>query len=263
MQFNPRAVIHRWLRFRHRGTCAFGTLDSGVITVHRGDIFTCPEVTSKCIELTAVQLLTPTQPTKMLGLWNNFAAPDIRQNFNRSPEPLYFMKGENSFLASGGTIRKPPSYDGRIVFEGELGIVIGKKCRCISEEEAKNYIFGYTCVNDVTAIDVINRYPAFPQWTRAKGYDTFGAFGPVVATGLDPDELTVCTLCNGEARQNYQTSSMIFKPYRLISMLSHDMTLVPGDVIACGTSVGAGCMEPGSTVEIVIDGIGTLRNCFQ
>ena len=150
-----------------------------------------------------------------------------------------------------------------MVYEGELGVVIGRRCSGVSEEQAGEYIFGYTCINDVTALQLINQDPAFPQWTRAKSFDTFGPFGPTVAAGLDLAGLTVKTLLNGRERQNYPVSDMIFAPEVLVSRISHDMTLSPGDVIACGTSIGALPMKPGSTVEVVIEGIGTLRNTFE
>ena len=133
-----------------------------------------------------------------------------------------------------------------------------------SEAEAADAIFGYTCINDVTAADLINKNPTFAQWVRAKSFDTFGVFGPVVATGLDPMTLTIKTMLNGEERQNYPVSDMYFPPVTLVALISRDMTLEPGDVIACGTSVGVGVMkEPKNVVEVIIDGIGTLSNRFD
>jgi 2-keto-4-pentenoate hydratase/2-oxohepta-3-ene-1,7-dioic acid hydratase in catechol pathway len=147
-----------------------------------------------------------------------------------------------------------------VLYEGELGIVIGRRCANIGEAEAATHIFGYTCINDVTAIDILHADPAFAQWTRAKGFDGFGVIGPVIATGLDPAGLRIRTLLDGRERQNYAVSDMFFEPYRLVSLISQDMTLNPGDIIACGTSVGALPMKPGSQVEVVIDGIGTLSS---
>ena len=109
------------------------------------------------------------------------------------------------------------------------------------------YIFGYTCVNDVTAAEILNKDPGFAQWTRAKSFDTFGVFGPVIATDVDPNLLVVRTLLNDQERQNYPVSDAIFGPAALVSLISRDMTLEAGDVIACGTSVGVGSMKPGST----------------
>ena len=152
--------------------------------------------------------------------------------------------------------------NGKIVFEGELGIVIGKTCRHVPVDEAAQYVFGYTCINDVTAFDLLNKNPSFAQWTRCKAADTFGVFGPAVATDLDPLSLKVRTLVDGQERQNYPITDMVFTPDELVSRVSYDMTLVPGDIIACGTSVGVGTLKPGNVVEIIIDGVGTLRNEF-
>ena len=123
-------------------------------------------------------------------------------------------------------------------------------------------MFGYTCANDVTVADILNRDASFAQWVRAKGFDTFCPMGPVVATGLDPATLTVTTLLDGEVRQHYPISDMRFSVQQLVSLISLDMTLHPGDVILCGTSVGVGSMKPGSLVEVEIDGIGKLSNRF-
>ena len=157
----------------------------------------------------------------------------------------------------------PKSYAGKVIYEGELGIVIGRRTRGVSEAEAASCIFGYTCINDVTAIEIITRDPGFAQWTRAKSFDSFGVFGPVIATGVDPVKLVVKTILNAQERQSYPVSDIIFAPARLVSLISHDMTLEAGDVIACGTSTGVGSMKPGSTVSIVIDGIGALTNRFE
>ncbi|MEN3291617.1 MAG: hypothetical protein V7642_870, partial [Burkholderiales bacterium] len=131
------------------------------------------------------------------------------------------------------------------------------------EADAMRYVFGYTCANDVTMADILHRDPAFPQWVRAKGFDTFCPFGPMVATGLDPATLVVKTILNREVRQNYPISDMIFSVPRLVSLISRDMTLYPGDLILCGTSIGVGSMKPGSTVEVEIDAVGKLANRFE
>ena len=133
----------------------------------------------------------------------------------------------------------------------------------MSEAEAESHIFGYTCINDVTAVGLLNADPAFPQWTRAKSFDTFGVFGPVVATGLDPATLTIRTVYNDQERQNYPATDLILQPATIVSMISQDLTLHPGDVICCGTSRGVGSMKPGTTVEVTIDGIGTLSNRYE
>jgi 2-keto-4-pentenoate hydratase/2-oxohepta-3-ene-1,7-dioic acid hydratase in catechol pathway len=161
-------------------------------------------------------------------------------------------------------IKRPASYTGKTTYEGELGIVIGTPCREVAVNDANDFIFGYTCVNDVTASDILNRDPTFPQWARSKGIDGYGPFGPVITTGLDPAKLVVRTILNGEERQNYPIADMIFSAQRLVSLISHDMTLLPGDLICCGTSVGVGVMkEPVNTVTVAIDGIGELTNEFR
>jgi 2-keto-4-pentenoate hydratase/2-oxohepta-3-ene-1,7-dioic acid hydratase in catechol pathway len=133
----------------------------------------------------------------------------------------------------------------------------------VPEADAAAHVFGYTCINDVTALDLLAADPSFPQWTRAKGFDGFAPVGPVIATGIDPAGLVVRTLVNGRERQNYPVADMIFPPAKLVSLISRDLTLEPGDVIACGTSLGVLPMRPGTTVEVAIDGIGTLKNVFE
>ena len=253
-----------WIRFERGGEAAFGTVENGSIAVHGGDLFAGAQPTGETVSLADVKLLTPCQPTKMVALWNNFRALAAKLGLAEPAEPLFFLKAANSFIAGGETIRRPKSYDGPVVFEGELGIVIGRRCKDIDEPEADAHIFGYTCINDVTAARIIDRDPSFAQWARAKSYDGFGAFGPVIATGLDPDGLTVRTVLNGDERQNYPVADMVFLPRRLVSLLSQDMTLMPGDVVCCGTSLGVGSMkEPRNVVEVTIDGIGTLGNVFE
>lgn len=252
----------KWTRFKHDDAIGFGVLQANTIDVHEGDIFSHAVSTGVKLDLAAVELLTPCEPTKMIGLWNNFHAAAVKQGWTIPEHPLYFIKPSSCLLPSGGTILQPTSYAGRVIYEGELGVVIGKECTNVSEDQADGYIFGYTCVNDVTALALIDEDESFPQWTRAKSFDTFGPFGPVVATGIDPSGLQVQTLLNRRVRQNYPVSDMIFSPRQLVSLISHNMTLVPGDVITCGTSLGALPMKAGATVEVSIEGIGVLSNVF-
>jgi 2-keto-4-pentenoate hydratase/2-oxohepta-3-ene-1,7-dioic acid hydratase in catechol pathway len=256
-------IVAHWIRFEHQGRAGFGVIENDGIRIHSGDMFADAQPTGATVSLPAVKVLTPTQPSKMVALWNNFHAVAAKLGNPVPPEPLYFLKASNSFLAHGETIRVPASYSGKVVYEGELGIVIGKRCTAVSEAQAPGCIFGYTCINDVTAAEIVGKDATFGQWARAKGFDTFGVFGPVVATGLDPSKLTVRTILNGQERQNYPVVDMIFPPATLVSLISQDMTLEPGDVIACGTSVGVGSMKPGSSISIVIEGIGTLSNRYE
>lgn len=251
-----------WVRFEADGAESVGMLDSGagVIQVHSGDLFRNPVPTGEERRLDEVRLLAPVRPNKFIGLWNNFHELAAKLGSAIPAEPLFFLKAPTSVLAPGEAIRAPVGYTGKIIYEGELGIVVGSRCSRASEADAERAIFGYTCVNDVTALDILGADPAFPQWARAKGCDTFGPCGPAIATGLDWSALRVRTLLNGRERQSYPASDMILPPFRIVSLISREMTLEAGDLIACGTSIGVLPMRAGMVVEVSIDGIGTLRN---
>ncbi|MBS1170929.1 MAG: Ureidoglycolate lyase [Burkholderiaceae bacterium] len=256
--------MQTWVRYEQGGKTGFGTLEGDTISVYSGDMFNNPTATGEKISRAQVKLLTPCTPSKMILLWNNFHALANKLGVALPSEPLYLLKPGTAFIAEGDTVKKPNTYDGKVVYEGELAIVIGKRCKEVTEEQAKDYIFGYTCSNDVTAGEIIQKDPTFAQWTRAKGFDTFGSFGPGIVTGIDnPNTLVIKTILNGQERQNYPVSDMVFQPHKLVSMISRDMTLEPGDIISCGTSVGVGSMKPGSTVEVIIDGVGHLTNRYE
>ncbi|AZO81373.1 2-hydroxyhepta-2,4-diene-1,7-dioate isomerase [Bosea sp. Tri-39] len=258
-----RQASAHWVRFVLAGRERFGTLVGEAIAIHSGDMYAGARPTGERVPLDEVTLLAPSTPSKIIALWNNFHALAGKLGMPVPPEPLYLMKAPSCMAAPGFTVMRPPSYAGKVVYEGELGIVIGRNCSRVSPQAAGEFIFGYTCVNDITALDLIAADPTFPQWVRAKSFDGFGPFGPVVATGLDPRALTVRTLLNGQERQNYPIADMIFPPHELVSRLSHDMTLLPGDLICCGTSLGVGVMkEPVNTIEVTVEGIGTLMNAF-
>ena len=250
----------RWVRFEFRGEVCFGTLAGEVITEHAGDMFVDPLQTGREIALAEVELLIPTLPSKCVALANNFHALISKAGLTIPDEPLYFLKANSSLSPTGKPIRRPVGYQGKIIFEGELGLVMGKTCRDVEVDDALAYLFGCTCVNDVTSIELLNKNPTFQQWTRSKAADTFGVLGPAIATGIDPGKLVVKAHLNGQERQNYPVADMVFTPAELISHISKDMTLLPGDVIACGTSVGVGSMKPDSLIEISIEEVGTLRN---
>ena len=251
-----------WLAYTHQNQAGFGTLVGEEIHVHTGNLFQNPQTSGAVLKLADVAITLPCQPSKLIGLWNNYHAQAAKQNLSIPAEPLYFIKAPSSYLAHGQSITTPAHYDGRVVYEGELGIVIGHVCKNADVVQAQHAIFGYTGINDVTALDLLNKDAAFAQWTRAKSFDTFGVFGPCIATDLDWTTLSVQTLINGRERQNYPCSDMIFSPAQIVSQLSKEMTLMPGDIIACGTSLGVLPMKAGTVVEVVIQGIGTLRNTF-
>lgn len=252
-----------WVRFTRDGDAGFGTLVGETITVHEGDMFGDATPTGASVALTDVELQTPCKPSKIVALWNNSRSAAEKQGLTQPEYPLFFLKGPNTYLAPGGTIRKPASYEGRVIYEAELGIVIGKACKEVSEADAPAHIFGYTCVNDVTAMQLLDADPSFPQWARAKGFDTFGPFGPAIATDIDLTGASIRAELNGRERQNYPVSDLFVQPAALVSQISQCMTLKPGDIISCGTGPGALPMRPGMTIDIIIDGIGTLSNTYD
>ena len=226
-----------WARYQYKSTIGFGCMEDNKIVVHEGNMFSKVVPTGETLAIDDVKLLAPCVPTKMVAMWNNFHALAAKLEVPEPQEPLYLLKGNNSFLGPEEIIRRPLFYDGKVVYEGELGIVIGKTCTNVDEANALDHIFGFTCINDVTASELISKDKTFPQWVRAKSFDTFGVYGPVIATGLDPSTLIVKTVLNGTERQNYKISDTIFPVPLLVSLISNDMTLFPGDVIACGTSL--------------------------
>ncbi|WP_237213710.1 fumarylacetoacetate hydrolase family protein [Falsiroseomonas oryziterrae] len=251
-----------WVRYSRGGAEGFGILEGEAIRVHAGDLFGANNPTGEVLALSDVALQPPVRPQLFVGLWNNFREAAAKQNLAIPETPLFFLKSPRSVVGPGAAIHPPASYAGRVIYEGELGLVIGRRVKDADEAEAAAAIFGLTCVNDVTALDLLNADASFAQWARAKGCDGFGPIGPAIATGLDWSGLRVQVALNGRVRQDYPCSDMILPPARIVSLLSREMTLEPGDVIACGTSIGALPMRSGMTVEVTIEGIGTLRNVF-
>lgn len=252
----------KWMRCRLNGRESWGCLDGDDVLVHEGSLFDNPRATGERWPVAQVECLMPCQPRTMLGLWNNFQALADKNGWAKPAEPLYFLKAPGSWTGPGTTIPAPPPDVGRIAYEGELAVVIGRRACRVSVDDAPAHIFGYTCANDVTAMELLHRDPSFAQWTRAKGFEGFGAFGPVIETEFSLDTAMLRTRVGGRERQNYPLADMIFKPAELVSRLSQDLILEPGDVILCGTSLGVLPMKPGTEVEVEIDGIGVLRNRF-
>ena len=255
-------MYKRWIRFLDGGEPGFGLLEGYQIRVHHGDMFESPRPSGQMLSLGAVAIRRPVEPGKVIALWNNFAQLSTKLNLTKPLEPLYLLKSPNSFNDPGAVIPRPRA-EGKVVFEGELGVVIGKTAAAVSVDDAMSHVFGLTCVNDVTHADILFRDPTFAQWVRSKGFDGFLPIGPVIATDLHPEDLVVKTMLNGEVRQAFPISDMHFSVAELVSLISNDMTLYPGDLIICGTSVGVGSMKPGSRIEIQIEGIGALSNTFE
>jgi len=251
-----------WVRYDRDGAEGFGALEGDEIAVHAGEVFGTAAPTGRRLPLSEVRLLPPVRPGAFIGLWNNFHAAAAKQG-NAIPEfPLWFLKNPRCVIGPGAAIHPPAGYEGKVLYEGELGIVIGREVSAADEAEAEAAIFGYTAVNDVTALDLLTADASFPQWARAKGCDTFGPIGPAIATDLDWRAARVTVALNGRVRQDYPLADMILPPARIVSLISREMTLHPGDVIACGTSLGALPMRPGMQVAVTIEGIGVLENPY-
>jgi len=252
----------QWMRYLDGGEAAVGALIEDTIHQHAGAMFEAFRPTGRTLAVDGVQWLAPCTPGKIITLWNNYGAAALKNGWAQPAEPLYFLKSPGAAAGHGMRIPPPASYSGRVTYEGELVVVIGATARSLGVQDAAQHIFGYTCGNDVTALEIIQSDTSFPQWTRAKSFDAFAAFGPVIQTAFDPATATLRTLVDGRERQNYAFSDMFFSPAELVSRISHDITLEAGDLIYCGTSLGVLPMKPGCTVEVVIDGIGTLSNRY-
>ena len=258
----------QWLRYKYQDQVRLGMLDNEQISPCQTNQFGQPSLDSigseSSIALSEVEILTPTQPTKMVALWNNYKALAREKGLTAPKTPLYLIKPPNSYLACQATIQHPVGYQGDVFYEGELGIVIGKTVKDLVDlAEAEAAIEGYTCINDVTAFGLLKEEDNFDQWTRAKGFDTFGVFGPVVATDLDPATLEIITRVDGNEVQRYPASDMILPPREIVQQLSQNMTLECGDIICCGTSIGLGPMPLDCVVEVEIPGIGCLTNPYS
>jgi 2-keto-4-pentenoate hydratase/2-oxohepta-3-ene-1,7-dioic acid hydratase in catechol pathway len=207
------------------------------------------------LALQDVQLLTPCQPSKIVCVGLNYVKHAQELKMPLPEEPILFLKPPSAVLAPGGHIVYP-ACSSQVDYEGELAVVIGKRCKNVPAREAESHILGYTCFNDVTARDLQRRDS---QWTRAKSFDTFAPFGPWIAR-IDPSDVDIETRVNGRVVQKSNTSDLIFDVPRLLEFISGVMTLEPGDVIATGTPPGVGPLQKGDCVEVEIEGIGILKN---
>ena len=209
------------------------------------------------IRLAEAQLLPPVTPSKIVCVGRNYREHAAELGNPMPTEPLLFLKAPSAIVGDGDAIELPEVSE-RVEHEGELGLVIGRRCRRLSaDEDPLSYVLGYTCLNDVTARDLQRKDV---QFTRGKSFDTFCPVGPFVVTGLDPSDLSVETRVNGEVRQSGRTSAMAFPVPHLLRYISHAMTLEPGDLIATGTPAGVGPLRVGDTVEVEVEGVGVLRN---
>ena len=251
------------VRFSVGGVAKYGVLEGSMIHGFRGSPYALlrgrgagfkPDGTS--YKLSEVRLLAPCLPSKIVCLGLNYKSHAEEVKKAPPTEPLIFIKPSTSVIGPDDKIILP-RLSTNVDYEGELAVVIGKKAKGVPEDKAIEYVLGYTCFNDVSERDY---QKADVQWTRAKGFDTFGPMGPYIVTGISPDNLKVETYLNSKLCQSAPTSDLIFGVRKLISFISNVMTLLPGDVIATGTPSGIGRIKPGDTVEVKIEKIGTLRN---
>jgi len=234
----------------------YGILDGDKIQACSGTPYRRLKPTDRYYSIKEVKLLPPCIPSKIVALGVNYRSHGEEMNHQLPAEPLMFIKPSTAVIGPEDDIVYPASSK-RVDYEGELGVVIKNLTRRVSKNEAANHILGYTCINDVTARDI---QASDGQWTRGKSFDTFCPIGPCIETELDPGNLTLKTVLNGEIKQQSSTGNLVFPVNELVSFISNVMTLLPGDVIATGTPGGIGPMQPGDTVEVTIENIGTLRN---
>ena len=246
----------RIVRFSTGRNARYGVLEGEKIRGLRGSPFARVAFDGSGFDLRDVNLLAPCTPSKIVCLGLNYRSHAEETKLPIPKVPLIFLKPSTAVIGPDDEIVLP-RYSRRVDYEGEMGVVIGRKARHVPEEKAEEFILGYTCLNDVSER---HNQRDDGQWSRAKGYDTFAPLGPWIETDVVPDDLKLETRLNGELRQSARTSDLIFRVSGLVSFISGVMTLLPGDVIATGTPAGIGRMSPGDIVEISIEGIGRLRN---
>ncbi|MDF2570460.1 MAG: ureidoglycolate lyase [Sporomusa sp.] len=247
------------VRFEFNNRISYGILVSdNQISILETDIFSSDSYieTGKRILLDDVKLLAPCLPSKAVCIGLNYHDHAREMNLKLPEEPLIFLKPSSALNHPGGDIEYP-AISQNLHYEGELAIVIKAEARKVPIETAAEYVLGYTCANDVTARD-IQMHDG--QWTRGKSFDTFLPLGPCIETELDPHNVSIKLLLNGEVKQKSVTSNLIFKVPEMVAFVSQVMTLYPGDVILTGTPAGVGPMHVGDTVTVEIEGIGQLEN---
>jgi 2-keto-4-pentenoate hydratase/2-oxohepta-3-ene-1,7-dioic acid hydratase in catechol pathway len=259
----------KYCRFEYEGSPTFGWIETvaGHDQITRTFQFSRDEDSRgetqqiPSIPLAEAVLLAPVEPSKIVCIGRNYREHAAELGHDVPAEPLIFLKPPSALIGPGQTIFRP-KISARVDHEGELGVIIGKRCRNLSvDEDVKPYILGYTCVNDVTARDLQKKDG---QWTRGKGFDTFCPVGPVVVDTLDPwAGVAVETRVNETIKQKGNTRDFIFPLDVIIRHISQVMTLFPGDLIATGTPSGVGPLVAGDTVEVTVQGVGTLLNVVR
>lgn len=251
----------KFCRFSADNKVAYGVIEDGVVhEIDKNPFCGDPPGDIRKIaerKFTDVRLLAPVVPSKIVAIGLNYKAHAAEFNKPLPEEPMLFMKPSTAVIGPGDSIVYPTHMSHRVDYEGELAVVVGRQAKDVPVSSAHEHILGYACFNDVTARDLQGKDI---QYTRAKGFDTFACVGPWVETGLNPKDTRIETYLNGDKKQDTSTQDMIFDVFELLSFVSFVMTLLPGDIIATGTPSGVGKMKPGDTVEVKIQGIGSLKN---
>ena len=244
------------IRYLHHGQTRSGYLEGDMVGEVSGDFYGDFVRGGLVAPVAEVQLLPPCQPSKVIAVGYNYA--DRLRELGLPPPsvPQLAFKAPSSLVGSGEAIRLPPQAKD-VHFAAELAVVVGRRARWVSPEDAAKHILGYTCANDVLAMDVAEIDQA---WTRASSFDTFGPLGPSIATHIEPTELQISCAVNGVTRQLASTLDMLFTVPQVIAFASAGMTLLPGDVVLMGTPAGCGPLAPGDVVEVKLEHIGTLKN---
>lgn len=248
-----------YVRYRNNNKVHCGYLENGSITKLIGDMFESLELSAEKVSAASVKLLAPCQPTKVVCVGLNYLDHAKEMNEELPKAPLLFLKPPTTVIGNEEDIVAPAN-TGRLDYEGELAIVIGKKAKNISPDEADDYIFGYTCANDFTARDI---QLSDKQWTRGKSFDTFCPLGPSIVRELNKKDARIQLKVNGELRQSSNINMFIFGVAEVVSYISQCMTLQPGDVILTGTPHGVGPVNSGDVMTVTIDGIGALTNTLR
>jgi 2-keto-4-pentenoate hydratase/2-oxohepta-3-ene-1,7-dioic acid hydratase in catechol pathway len=243
-------------RFNLNGEIRFGSVIGDQVSLFAGSPFESKELSGESVNLDQIQLLAPVAPSKIICIGMNYAAHAAEIAQDVPDEPLMFFKPISAIIASGDTIVLPHQSD-QVELEVELAVVIGKQAKNISKSEVKSHIFGYTIGNDITARDI--QFSDL-QWARSKGFDTFCPLGPWIETEFDPSDKHLDSRVHGEARQHANTNDMIFDVETIVSFVSENVTLFPGDIILTGSPAGISRIFHGDAVECEIEGIGVLRN---
>ncbi|WP_067481605.1 fumarylacetoacetate hydrolase family protein [Actinomadura hibisca] len=247
----------RIARFSTAEGMAFGVVEENTIAVIAAHPFGDLEFTGRRFPLDDVRLLAPILPSKVIAIGKNYAEHAREMGGEPPAEPVIFAKPSTAVIGPREAIAYPEKLSRQVDYEGELAVVIGRMVREIPVARAHEAVLGYTCANDVTARDLQKRDG---QWTRAKGFDTFCPLGPWIETEVDPSDLAIRTLVNGEVRQDARTSDLLHDIPTLVAHVSQVMTLLPGDVILTGTPAGVGPLEIGDEVTVSIEGVGDLSN---